>query len=54
MRIAILSDFHLGYDRFREDAFRQAQEALVRAASEADALIIPGDIFDNRTPKPDS
>ena len=53
MRIAILSDFHLGYDRFREDAFRQAQEALARAASGADALIIPGDIFDNRTPKPD-
>jgi DNA repair exonuclease SbcCD nuclease subunit len=53
MKIAILSDFHLGYERFREDAYRQAEEALNRAASVADAIIIPGDIFDNRTPKPD-
>ncbi|MDE1851542.1 MAG: DNA repair exonuclease [Candidatus Micrarchaeota archaeon] len=53
MRIAILSDFHLGYERFREDAFKQAKEALESAASEADILLIPGDIFDNRNPKPD-
>lgn len=53
MRIAILSDFHLGYERFREDAFFQAEEALSKAADMADALIIPGDIFDNRAPKPD-
>ncbi len=53
MRIAILSDFHLGYDRFREDAYTQAEEALNSAAEMADMIIIPGDIFDNRAPKPD-
>jgi len=53
MKIAILSDFHLGYERFREDAFRQAEEALNRAAQLADMIIISGDIFDNRTPRPD-
>ncbi|MDE1834401.1 MAG: DNA repair exonuclease [Candidatus Micrarchaeota archaeon] len=53
MKIAILSDFHLGYERFREDAYRQAEEALNKASQTADAIIIPGDIFDNRTPKPD-
>lgn len=53
MRIAILSDFHLGYERFREDAFVQAEEALNKAAELADAIIIPGDIFDMRVPKPD-
>ncbi|MCL5413496.1 MAG: hypothetical protein M1569_03795 [Candidatus Marsarchaeota archaeon] len=53
MKIAILSDFHLGYERFREDAYRQAEEALTRAAGLADAMIIPGDIFDNRMPRPD-
>ena len=53
MKIAILSDFHLGYERFREDAYRQAEEALNKAVEMADMIIIPGDIFDNRTPKPD-
>ena len=53
MRIAILSDFHLGYERFREDALRQAGEALSAAADKADVLLIPGDIFDNREPSPD-
>ncbi len=53
MRIAILSDFHLGYDRFRADALKQAEEALNLAAEKADVLLIPGDIFDNREPSPD-
>jgi len=53
MRIAIASDFHLGYERFREDAFKQAEEALEAAANEADAIIIPGDVFDMRIPRPD-
>lgn len=53
MRLAILSDFHLGYERFREDAFRQAEEALDSASKVADALLIPGDIFDVRAPKPE-
>ncbi len=53
MLLAILSDFHLGYDRFRDDAYRQAQEALESAASSADALLLPGDLFDIRAPKPE-
>lgn len=53
MRIALLSDFHLGYERFREDAYRQAEEALALAAESADVLLIPGDIFDNRQPSPE-
>jgi len=51
MKIAILSDFHLGYERFREDAYRQAEEALTAAASLADMLLLPGDLFDSRAPR---
>ncbi|HUB92553.1 MAG TPA: metallophosphoesterase [Candidatus Saccharimonadales bacterium] len=53
MKIAILSDFHIGYERFREDAFRQAEEALEAACDSADLLVIAGDIFDYRHPKPE-
>lgn len=53
MKIAIVSDLHIGYDRFRKDAHAQAAEALTMAAERADAIIIPGDIFDTRFPKPD-
>ncbi|MEM3296689.1 MAG: metallophosphoesterase [Candidatus Micrarchaeaceae archaeon] len=53
MKIAITSDFHLGYERFYEDAYIQAASALESAASEADIILIPGDIFDNRMPKPE-
>jgi DNA repair exonuclease SbcCD nuclease subunit len=53
MKLAILSDFHLGYERFREDAYRQAEEALDAASKAADVLLIPGDLFDGRAPKPD-
>lgn len=53
MKIAILSDFHLGYERFYDDAYLQAAEALKKASEMADALIIPGDLFDNRSPKPE-
>ena len=53
MILAILSDFHLGYDRFHDDAYRQAQEAIESAASSADALLLPGDLFDIRAPKPE-
>ncbi|HVA82589.1 MAG TPA: DNA repair exonuclease [Candidatus Aquilonibacter sp.] len=51
MKIAILSDFHLGYERFVEDAYRQAEEAMNKAAELADMMIIPGDIFDVRNPR---
>ncbi len=53
MKIAILSDFHLGYERFFDDAYTQAKEALNKASEVADMLIIPGDIFDYRKPEPE-
>ncbi len=53
MKIAMLSDFHLGYERFREDAKAQAEAALGMAHDVADVLIIPGDIFDSRAPRPE-
>jgi DNA repair exonuclease SbcCD nuclease subunit len=54
MKIGIISDLHIGYERFSQDAYLQAKEALERAASMADALIIPGDVFDKRAPKPET
>ena len=54
MKLAILSDFHLGYERFAEDAYKQAKEALEKASEVADVLLIPGDIFDTRNPKPET
>ncbi len=53
MKIAIVSDMHIGYERFSEDAFNQAKEALEKASEMADAIIMPGDIFDRRAPKPE-
>ncbi|MGC8623072.1 MAG: metallophosphoesterase family protein [Candidatus Micrarchaeia archaeon] len=53
MKIAIVSDFHIGFEKFAEDAYNQAQAALLKAADMADMLLIPGDIFDNRAPKPE-
>ncbi len=53
VKIAILSDFHIGYERFREDAKRQSEEAIRAACSLADLIIIAGDIFDYRHPKPE-
>lgn len=53
MKIAILSDLHLGFDLDgprREESFRQAKEAL-ELASAADIILIAGDIFDARVPK---
>ncbi len=54
MKIAILSDFHLGYERFAQDASEQAVAALQLAAEKADALLLPGDLFDSRIPKPET
>jgi len=53
MKIAIVSDMHIGYERFHEDAIRQAREAMELASAMADAIILPGDIFDKRAPKPE-
>ena len=48
-----MSDLHIGYERFEEDSYKQAREALEGAASAADAVLIAGDIFDKRAPRPD-
>jgi len=53
MKLAIVSDLHIGYERFEEDAYNQAREALFAASEEADVILIPGDVFDKRSPKPD-
>ncbi|MGC8651881.1 MAG: metallophosphoesterase family protein [Candidatus Micrarchaeia archaeon] len=53
MKIAIVSDMHLGYERFAADTYAQAKEALEKAAAVADMIIMPGDIFDKRFPRPD-
>jgi exonuclease SbcD len=53
LKIAIVSDTHLGYSRFEEDAFNQANKAFSMASSMADAILIPGDVFDFRFPKPE-
>ncbi len=55
MKLAILSDFHLGYaygTERQEDSFIQAAEALSLTSS-ADAVLITGDIFDSRVPRPE-
>lgn len=54
MKIAVLSDFHLGYERFAQDAFEQAQAAMAAAVEQADAVILAGDLFDTKLPKPES
>lgn len=53
MKLAIVSDLHIGYERFYEDAYIQAKEALDMASMAADAVLLPGDIFDRRNPKPE-
>lgn len=44
---------HIGYERFYDDAYVQAKEALEKAGRIADIIIMPGDIFDKRSPKPE-
>jgi DNA repair exonuclease SbcCD nuclease subunit len=51
MKIAAVADLHLGYPRFEEDAFIQAERALHDAESKSDAIIIAGDIFDVKIPR---
>lgn len=54
MKLAIIADLHIGYPRFSEDAYIQANEALETASGLADAVLIAGDIFDSRAPKPEA
>ncbi len=51
MKIGIFSDTHLGYLRFEEDSYLQAQKALVDCDKQSDILICAGDIFDTKYPK---
>jgi DNA repair exonuclease SbcCD nuclease subunit len=51
MKIAILSDFHLGYARFEEDSYVQAARAVDGASSKSDLILCAGDIFDVKIPK---
>jgi DNA repair exonuclease SbcCD nuclease subunit len=53
MKIAILSDFHLGFSfgpETERDSFENVEEALEKAL-DSDLIIIAGDIFDSRSPK---
>ncbi len=51
MKIAIIGDTHFGYSRFEEDAFIQAERALMDANQKADLIIHAGDMFDTKVPK---
>jgi len=51
MKIAIVSDTHLGYARFEKDAFVQAERALLDASEKADIILFAGDVFDVKIPK---
>jgi DNA repair exonuclease SbcCD nuclease subunit len=51
MKIAIFSDPHLGYSRFEEDSYIQAERTIVSASENADLIICAGDIFDIKVPK---
>jgi len=55
MKITVLSDLHFGfgYDtELEEDAYEAAKEALEKSsASEADLILLGGDIFDTKIPK---
>ncbi|MBI5046581.1 DNA repair exonuclease, partial [Candidatus Micrarchaeota archaeon] len=51
MKIAIFSDPHLGYARFEEDSYVQAECAIIDASNRADVIFCAGDIFDIKIPK---
>jgi len=51
MKIAIIADQHLGYGRFEEDSYSQAEKALLSASEKADVILCAGDIFDVKVPK---
>ena len=51
MKIAMITDTHLGYARFDEDAFVQAQNAFSDAVTKADIILFAGDMFDTKIPK---
>ena len=44
---------HIGYERFVEEALTRAKEAMEKASEMADIILMPGDVFDKRAPKPE-
>ncbi|MFW5902380.1 MAG: metallophosphoesterase family protein [archaeon] len=58
MKIAVISDMHLGYKsgtEREEDAFKQTEEAMDKAIEkDVDLILLPGDIFDEKTPSPET
>jgi DNA repair exonuclease SbcCD nuclease subunit len=51
MKIAIFADHHLGYPRFEEDSYVQAEKVVSSASEKADLILCAGDIFDTKVPK---
>jgi len=54
MKIAVISDLHFGYaygTELETDSFENAEEAMKKALSIADLILLPGDVFDSRLPK---
>lgn len=55
VKIAIISDLHFGFARGTErseDCWQAAEEAFEKARG-CDLIILPGDIFDEKIPRPD-
>ncbi len=50
MKIAIIADTHVGYPRFYEDSFTQAEAAFRDADGKADVILFLGDLYDTRVP----
>lgn len=54
MKIGIVSDTHFGYKRWEADALTQARSAMLDSASRCDVLLMPGDLFDAKIPRPET
>ena len=56
MRIAILSDFHLGFGRGteREGEAEELAKRAMEIAKDSDLIVVAGDIFDRASPDPDT
>lgn len=55
MRIAIFSDCHAGYawgEERQDDSFAGLEEAIIKSKG-ADLILIAGDLFDSRIPRPE-
>ncbi len=50
VKIAIIADTHVGYPRFYEDSFTQAEAAFKDADSKSDLILFLGDLYDTRVP----